>query len=57
MKTQPCRAGQAPGGEGMGLAIVQKGALRLGGQAGVESEPGTGSRFWVDLREPEAPAA
>ena len=44
-------------GTGIGLAIVQKGALRLGGQAGVESEPGTGSRFWVDLREAEAPAA
>ncbi len=44
-------------GTGIGLAIVQKGALRLGGQAGVESELGTGSRFWVDLREAEAPAA
>jgi signal transduction histidine kinase len=44
-------------GTGIGLAIVQKGALRLGGQAGVESEPGAGSRFWVELREAEAPAA
>jgi PAS domain S-box-containing protein len=41
-------------GTGIGLAIVQKGALRLGGQAGVESEPGVGSRFWVELREAEA---
>jgi PAS domain S-box-containing protein len=38
-------------GTGIGLAIVQKGATRLGGQAGVESEPGVGSRFWVELAE------
>ncbi|MGH7396491.1 MAG: sensor histidine kinase, partial [Candidatus Rokuibacteriota bacterium] len=44
-------------GTGIGLAIVQKGASRLGGQAGVESEPGAGSRFWVELAEAEgAPA-
>ncbi|MEX2220679.1 MAG: CHASE3 domain-containing protein [Candidatus Rokuibacteriota bacterium] len=41
-------------GTGIGLAIVQKGATRLGGQAGVESEPGAGSRFWVDLAEAAA---
>ena len=41
-------------GTGIGLAIVQKAATRLGGQAGVESEPGAGSRFWVDLAEAEA---
>jgi signal transduction histidine kinase len=35
---------------------VQKGAARLGGQAGVESEPGVGSRFWVELAEAEATA-
>jgi PAS domain S-box-containing protein len=43
-------------GTGIGLAIVQKGAARLGGQAGVESEPGAGSRFWVELAEAEATA-
>lgn len=43
-------------GTGIGLAIVQKGATRLGGQAGVESEPGVGSRFWVELAEAEATA-
>lgn len=43
-------------GTGIGLAIVQKGATRLGGQAGVESEPGAGSRFWVELAEAEATA-
>jgi two-component system CheB/CheR fusion protein len=36
-------------GTGIGLAIVQKGAERMGGKAGVESELGKGSRFWVDL--------
>jgi PAS domain S-box-containing protein len=40
-------------GTGIGLAIVQKGAARLGGQAGVESEPGAGSRFWVELAAAE----
>jgi signal transduction histidine kinase len=44
-------------GTGIGLAIVQKGATRLGGQAGVESEPGTGSRFWVELAEAEEATA
>ena len=43
-------------GTGIGLAIVQKGATRLGGQAGVESEPGAGSRFWVDLAEADEAA-
>ncbi|MCM2303067.1 MAG: ATP-binding protein [Elusimicrobia bacterium] len=37
-------------GTGIGLAIVRRGAERLGGTAGVESEPGRGSRFWVELR-------
>jgi two-component system CheB/CheR fusion protein len=36
-------------GTGIGLAIVQKGAERMGGSAGVESEIGKGSRFWVEL--------
>jgi signal transduction histidine kinase len=36
-------------GTGMGLAIVRKVAARLGGAAGVESEPGRGSRFWINL--------
>lgn len=37
-------------GTGIGLAIVRKGAERMGGKAGVESEgEGRGSRFWVEL--------
>jgi PAS domain S-box-containing protein len=40
-------------GTGIGLAIVRRGAERLGGSAGVVSEPGAGSRFWIELRTPE----
>jgi signal transduction histidine kinase len=39
-------------GTGLGLAIVREGAERMGGGAGVESELGKGSRFWVELRTP-----
>ncbi|MBD3884156.1 CHASE3 domain-containing protein [Phormidium tenue FACHB-886] len=36
-------------GTGIGLAIVRKGMERMGGQVGVESQPGQGSRFWLTL--------
>jgi signal transduction histidine kinase len=36
-------------GTGVGLAIVRKGAERMGGCVGVESQPGEGSRFWLEL--------
>jgi PAS domain S-box-containing protein len=36
-------------GTGIGLAIVRRGAERIGGRAGVESDEGRGSRFWVEL--------
>ena len=39
-------------GTGVGLAIVRKGAEKMGGRAGVESAPGQGSRFWLDLKLP-----
>jgi signal transduction histidine kinase len=36
-------------GSGIGLAIVRKGTSRMGGLVGVESQPGRGSRFWIEL--------
>ena len=36
-------------GTGIGLAIVRKGIQRLGGQVGLESEEGKGTKFWVEL--------
>jgi signal transduction histidine kinase len=36
-------------GTGIGLAIVKKTAERMGGSVGVESEPGNGARFWLEL--------
>lgn len=37
-------------GTGIGLTIVRKAVERMGGQVGVESEPGKGSRFWLELK-------
>ena len=37
-------------GTGIGLSIVRKGVERMGGQAGVESELGKGSKFWIQLK-------
>ncbi len=36
-------------GTGIGLAIVKQGIQRMGGRVGVESLPGAGSRFWIEL--------
>jgi PAS domain S-box-containing protein len=36
-------------GTGMGLAIVARAMQRMGGTCGVESEPGKGSSFWLEL--------
>jgi signal transduction histidine kinase len=36
-------------GTGIGLALVRKVSSRMGGRVGVESCPGKGSRFWLDL--------
>jgi PAS domain S-box-containing protein len=36
-------------GTGLGLAIVRKGVERMGGRVGLESQPDSGSRFWVEL--------
>ena len=40
-------------GSGIGLAIVRKSLERMGGSAGVESELGRGSRFWIELPRAE----
>ena len=36
-------------GTGIGLAIVRRGTERMGGHVGVESSPGAGARFWLEL--------
>jgi len=36
-------------GTGIGLAIVKKAIARMGGKVGLESQPGQGSTFWLDL--------
>lgn len=42
-------------GTGIGLAIVRKAVERMQGEVGVESEPGKGSRFWVQLPKGTTP--
>ncbi|HEX7862040.1 MAG TPA: ATP-binding protein [Verrucomicrobiae bacterium] len=42
------RAGEYEG-TGIGLAIVARAMERMGGQCGVESAPGEGSRFWLEF--------
>jgi PAS domain S-box-containing protein len=37
-------------GTGIGLTIVRKAVERMGGTVGVESQPGTGSKFWIELK-------
>ncbi|MDQ4069875.1 MAG: HAMP domain-containing histidine kinase [Actinomycetota bacterium] len=44
------------GGTGLGLSIVAAVAEAHGGRAHVESEPGQGARFWVELPLAESPS-
>ncbi|PWC18150.1 PAS domain-containing hybrid sensor histidine kinase/response regulator [Brenneria corticis] len=43
-------------GTGIGLVITRKLIEAMGGRIGVESEPGKGSRFWVELPQADAVA-
>ncbi len=38
-------------GNGVGLAVVRAAVERMGGRLGLQSEPGWGSRFWIELPE------
>ena len=38
-------------GTGIGLTIVRKAVERMGGRVDFESEPGQGSKFWLELRK------
>jgi signal transduction histidine kinase len=53
------RANKAYEGTGIGLALVNKVAAKMGGGVGVEFSPGSGSRFWLELRlgKPSQPQA
>ena len=37
-------------GTGVGLTVVRKAVEKMGGKVGLESEPGRGSRFWLELK-------
>ena len=57
---QPFEQGQAStsrthGGTGLGLTITARLATMMGGEAGAESAPGRGSRFWFTARLRKAP--
>lgn len=54
--SQVDRDGRSVGGGGLGLALSRELMMLMGGEAGVESEPGKGARFWLRTRLPRAGA-
>jgi two-component system, NtrC family, sensor histidine kinase KinB len=46
--------GSAPGGAGLGLSIVRDVVEAHGGKVGVESAPGAGATFWIELPDQQA---
>jgi signal transduction histidine kinase len=42
-------------GTGVGLTVVRKAVEKMGGRVGLESEPGRGSRFWLELKAADQP--
>ena len=50
-------ASRRSGGAGLGLALSRELVTLMGGEVGVESKPGAGSRFWLRLRLPAADAS
>ncbi|HVY61430.1 MAG TPA: ATP-binding protein, partial [Planctomycetota bacterium] len=42
-------------GHGIGLAIVKKALFAMGGAVGVDSRPGEGTRFWIELAAAPVP--
>lgn len=47
---------RAQSGTGLGLGVVQRLVRQMGGDIGLESEPGEGTLFWVRLPLPPMPA-
>jgi signal transduction histidine kinase len=47
------RFNAASPGTGAGLALASQACMRMGGRIGVESDPGQGSRFWIELPKAE----